>query len=484
MHGTHIAMTGLFQPVPMPAAQAAERTTSAKDSFGWTWEKAINAGSATVQPTKKDGSTPRKPEVIVDQDDKPEDAVDLVKAAEDEAREPHEKRPAIAAQAPKAFVEAQPQKKLASAGDKQTPADTKKHKVQDDADVEAGDQPRVPAEKSVALGVPVATAPVVAQSLLAPPGFKSDGKRLGKAESSPSTRSTPNVATTENASKAAEASPVAKDKRAADVEGSKALPIADVKAKTSDASAESAALNHAKVIAAKTFDANAESLAPNHNQTMVANIIEVNGSTGAGVAGQAIASTMATPLPHKTTGLPVAADLQNNATTTGADVNPAHVLAGGPGQLEVGVLDGTHGWLKIRAELGTDGSVNALLTSNATSHEELRESVPALSGYLISESVNVGKIAVHRAPEGSAAGGDMTNANSGSDSSDGGAASPNQGGGRSASPSTNSFLSANAYASMPQDMDSSMDGISPAVFGGAGAGFNGNGMGSWLSVTV
>jgi hypothetical protein len=458
MHGAHIAMTGLLQSVPIPTAKAAERTSSMQESFSGTWEKAIKAGAANVQPMKNDGSTPRKPKVIVDQDEKPDDAIDSVKALEDEASQPRDKRLPIAALTTKAFVEAQPQKKLATANDKQVAAETKKHKVQDDGNTEPPDEPKPPTEATVAVGLLVAPAPVATQSSVILANVKSDGKDVAKTDAPPAKRDRVNIAKADNTGKPVDAKP------AVEGEDSKALPVADAKA--------------------KVFDATAVPTAANHADVPVGNSTQGNGGIAQGTAGQGVVATTAAPLAHKTAGLQVAAELQNNAPPVGADVNPPHVLGGGPGQLEVGVLDGTHGWLKIRAELGTDGSVNALLTSNATAHEGLREAVPALSGYLVSESVNVGKIAVHRAPESSAAGGDMTNANGGSDGTDGGTASSNQGGGRSASSTTNSLLRANAYAPTQQDMDSSMNGISPAVFGGASAGFSGDGIGSWLSVTV
>jgi hypothetical protein len=456
MHGAHIAMAGLLQPVPILAAKAMDRANSVQDSFGWTWEKAIKAGSANVQPMKNGGSNPKKPEIIVDQHETPEDAIDLVKAAEDETSQQRDKHSPAVAQATKVFVEAQPQKKPESANDKQAAAETKKHKAQDYGDAEPAAESKAPAEASATAGLLVAPASVAAQSLAIPVGIKSDGKALSKTDATPAKRDRANIASADTPTKAADAKPAAED------ENPKALPVDDLKT--------------------KTFDASVVPTAANHAGPLVANSTDANGGTP-GAPGQSAVATAAAPLAHETTGLQVAAELQNNAPAAGAQVNPAHVLAGGPGQLEVGVFDGTHGWLKIRAELGTDGSVNALLTSNATAHEGLREAVPALSGYLVSESVNVGRIAVHRAPEGSAAGGDMTNANSGSGGSRDGAASPNQGGDRGTGSAANSFSSANAYAPT-RDMDSSMEGISPAVFGSASAGFSGNDIGSWLSVTV
>jgi hypothetical protein len=91
-----------------------------------------------------------------------------------------------------------------------------------------------------------------------------------------------------------------------------------------------------------------------------------------------------------------------------AVVNPAdgvatnsghHVLSSTPTQLEVGVFDGTHGWLQIRAEMGTSGTVNASLTTSSAAHDAVKAAVPEMSSYLQSEALNVSRIAVHRIAE-------------------------------------------------------------------------------------
>jgi hypothetical protein len=75
------------------------------------------------------------------------------------------------------------------------------------------------------------------------------------------------------------------------------------------------------------------------------------------------------------------------------------VLASGPAQLDVGVFDSTHGWLRVRAEMGADGAVSASLTASASAHESLRAVLPEMANYLESEAVGVSKIAVHRAAD-------------------------------------------------------------------------------------
>jgi hypothetical protein len=80
-----------------------------------------------------------------------------------------------------------------------------------------------------------------------------------------------------------------------------------------------------------------------------------------------------------------------------------------PAALEVGVQSGTHGWLKVRAEMGDSGVVNASVSAaSATGQEMLHRELPALSAYLQQEKVAVNSIVVHPAmaagaePRGSA----------------------------------------------------------------------------------
>ncbi|QHS51152.1 hypothetical protein [Edaphobacter sp. 12200R-103] len=67
-----------------------------------------------------------------------------------------------------------------------------------------------------------------------------------------------------------------------------------------------------------------------------------------------------------------------------------------PTALEVGIPGGTHGWLKVRAEIGGDGSVHASMSSNsAAGTEALRRELPQLTSYLHQEQVRVSSVVVH-----------------------------------------------------------------------------------------
>lgn len=70
-------------------------------------------------------------------------------------------------------------------------------------------------------------------------------------------------------------------------------------------------------------------------------------------------------------------------------------LTATPTSLEVGVANGTHGWLKIRAEMADGGAVNASLSISSTAGQEmLHRELPSLAAYLKSEHVAVSTVVV------------------------------------------------------------------------------------------
>jgi hypothetical protein len=67
-----------------------------------------------------------------------------------------------------------------------------------------------------------------------------------------------------------------------------------------------------------------------------------------------------------------------------------------PSALEVGIPDGTHGWLKVRAEMADGGVVNASVSAaSLASQEMLHRELPSLTAYLQSEKVAVNTVVVH-----------------------------------------------------------------------------------------
>jgi hypothetical protein len=71
-------------------------------------------------------------------------------------------------------------------------------------------------------------------------------------------------------------------------------------------------------------------------------------------------------------------------------------LAATPTSLEVGIQNGTHGWLKVRAEMTDGGVVNASVSAASPAGQEmLHRELPALTAYLQEEKVAVNAVIVH-----------------------------------------------------------------------------------------
>jgi hypothetical protein len=148
-------------------------------------------------------------------------------------------------------------------------------------------------------------------------------------------------------------------------------------------------------------------------------------------------------------------------------------LSATPTALEVGIPDGTHGWLKVRAEIAEGGVVNASVSAaSAASQEMLHRELPSLTAYLQSEKVAVNTVVVH--PTASA--GAESRGNSAGLESGGSGQAPRQSheGGQQQS-------SMKTAAEVAEDVTSyrglhgvDEDGMSPLASYGSG--------GSWLSV--
>ena len=77
---------------------------------------------------------------------------------------------------------------------------------------------------------------------------------------------------------------------------------------------------------------------------------------------------------------------------------PHSTLSATPTSLEVGVSGGTHGWLKIRAELSAAGEANVSLTGTSpAATSKLQGDLPAMNSFLASEKVAMGALNVNSA---------------------------------------------------------------------------------------
>jgi hypothetical protein len=98
-----------------------------------------------------------------------------------------------------------------------------------------------------------------------------------------------------------------------------------------------------------------------------------------------------------TSGLPAGSREQDGAGVVGQSMDGApRMLAATPTSLEVGIQNGTQGWLKVRAEMTDGGVVNASVSAASSAGQEmLHRELPALTAYLQQEKVAVNAVTVH-----------------------------------------------------------------------------------------
>jgi hypothetical protein len=108
-----------------------------------------------------------------------------------------------------------------------------------------------------------------------------------------------------------------------------------------------------------------------------------------------VAAAVAEKSHANTTGVALAG--QHGTDVEAASITDGHrMLEATPTTLEVGVSNGTHGWLKIRAEMADGGVVNASVSAATTAGQEmLHRELPSLTAYLHEEQISVGSVAVH-----------------------------------------------------------------------------------------
>jgi hypothetical protein len=87
---------------------------------------------------------------------------------------------------------------------------------------------------------------------------------------------------------------------------------------------------------------------------------------------------------------------QDGSGAVSSETGMSHrTLLATPTALEVGLANGTQGWLKIRAEMTDGGVVNASLSSATSAGQEmLHRELPALTAYLHEERVAVNTVVV------------------------------------------------------------------------------------------
>jgi len=173
----------------------------------------------------------------------------------------------------------------------------------------------------------------------------------------------------------------------------------------------------------------------------------------------------------RATGLPVGLREQDISAGVGGSIDRPETLIATPTSLEVGVQNGTHGWLKVRAEMTETGVINASVSASSTTGQEmLHRELPALTAYLQSEKVAVNEVTVHATTaESRGASAGMDGGNAGQTLQGG-----NEGGGRrhgAAETALNGAGNAVSYESLNAVDDNGALPLTTYVGGG-----------SWLSV--
>ncbi|WP_353068807.1 hypothetical protein RBB75_17385 [Tunturibacter empetritectus] len=212
----------------------------------------------------------------------------------------------------------------------------------------------------------------------------------------------------------------------------------------------------------------------------VVHAVASGGEVTAGSAAPAIAGL--TKLSGGETGISTAGSSNGLREQDGSDgvvrsMEPMEpmprTLSATPTALEVGIPDGTHGWLKVRAEISDGGVVNASVSAaSLASQEMLHRELPSLTAYLQSEKVAVNTVVVHPA----ASAGAESRSNSAGPESGGSGQAPRQSheGGQQQSSVKTAAEVAEGVTSYRGLHGVDEDGMSPLASYGSG--------GSWLSV--
>jgi hypothetical protein len=112
-------------------------------------------------------------------------------------------------------------------------------------------------------------------------------------------------------------------------------------------------------------------------------------------------------------GLSVGTREQDGPSIVAASMDGTpRMLTATPTALEVGIQSGTHGWLKVRAEMADSGVVNASVSAASSAGQEmLHREIPAMTAYLQEEKVAVNAIVVHAPLASGAESGSSTGTN-------------------------------------------------------------------------
>jgi hypothetical protein len=128
----------------------------------------------------------------------------------------------------------------------------------------------------------------------------------------------------------------------------------------------------------------------------------VSGATGLVAAGSPLRDLVIAKVPGEeasvassTVRVPLSEQPGAGMMTMPMDSAP-RMLSATPNALEVGIQNGTNGWVRVRAEMTDGGSVNASVSAASPQGQEmLHRELPSLTAYLQQEKVTVNSVVVH-----------------------------------------------------------------------------------------
>ncbi len=128
----------------------------------------------------------------------------------------------------------------------------------------------------------------------------------------------------------------------------------------------------------------------------------VSGATGLVAAGSPLRDLVTAKVPGEEASIassavrvPLSEQPGAGMVTMPMDGAP-RMLSATPNALEVGIQNGTNGWVRVRAEMTDGGSVNASVSAASPQGQEmLHRELPSLTAYLQQEKVTVNSVVVH-----------------------------------------------------------------------------------------
>jgi hypothetical protein len=138
--------------------------------------------------------------------------------------------------------------------------------------------------------------------------------------------------------------------------------------------------------------------APTENDAVASGVMP-GMSAGHVVTGNGTTTQSGGTVTHGTAPQPGLVEQDSSGVSVAEGAMSHRTLLATPTALEVGLSNGSQGWLKIRAEMTESGAVNASLSAATSAGQEmLHRELPALTAYLQEERVAVNAVVVPASP--------------------------------------------------------------------------------------